>query len=1445
MEAEEDDVPRALAGSTISEPESCMTPSGHQLELGAAGAQCESEAAGELQELPRDGSEESFPCMEEGTGDEGGGSSGGEGPVIFQGSDAASVESELGVQPLGAGIGKGEGIVCGREGEGSVSAQETVSSSPHVVQPPLQMAEEREVAADVTASESVGGGLEDIKCREVAGADKNIEEIEIASIIGVLEDNQVFVEKMGKEIDAAVPKGVEDHTEEVGNEREAVSDETELEASQQKETPPLEADSLMRKIVHTNCENVGREVAVTVDSSQVEVDARVDMEALESGREMDVISLEVDKGGELAAEEAADARSENTKPVVAVEKNSTASVEESTSDYRNGIVEVEAEAKKAGDDMMVGGNHSQEAAVDNKVPHGELFPVPEASENVEVLHEDINVVEDTIASKDAEKSEEVNMSNPPMKRKRGRAPKAGGTPKILLENINVVEDTIASEDAEKAQEANTSSPPMKRKDGRAPKAGSKSKILYEDINAIEDSTASEGAEKAEEVNISLPMKRKRGRAPKAGSTPKTPGRKIDEDVCFICFDGGDLVLCDRRKCPKAYHPSCVNHDEAFFRTKGQWHCGWHICSNCGNDSFFMCYTCTYSLCKTCIREGSIFLIRRNKGFCQTCMETISLIEDDLRGADGLGLIDFDDKSSWEYLFKDYYVDLKTKLSLTREELKRARNLWKGSDGLVSKQESSEAGDISGISGGDAGVVTPKSRQSKRQAKSETNRRVSLASSNLVGSGKASVDGKSEWASKELLEFVMHMRNGDRSILFLCDVHSLLLEYIKRNNLHDSNHKSQIVCDQRLQTLFGKPHIEHLEMLKLLKSHYFIKEDGDDLQGTVVDTDANESEKRQSRLEVIPEIHVNPKVGLLHEPLYKVNTADKQEERYIGGATGTPSFGGREPIPSQIGGVAIYDSWNSGSTIHVPSSQAMNKNSSTGHISARSDCGAETLKENTFSRVKEQETPYLLNERDNVNMFTSPVSTVGASRIISAAIPETRSVGAPQSASIENEYEKVWNYQDPSGKVQGPFALVQLRKWDSAGYFPVDLRIWRTVDRQEGSILLTDALNGKFQRDPSSWSTLEANQSTMLGRAALSLFEVPNYSGSERGSGSGMILPSPMPGQTRAAQTKSMVMSSAVNEGVQAPASASNASLGLSQGVQRPDAGRLLASPFSSFQLHSQETVARDSYLNQAASLNNLFQTVARNQNQSSPVLGEVAAPSLIYGSRPMTMLSQTQVQGPRQTSSGAAAAHSIPSFSSYVSSGSINPWQVLGSTHQSNIQPTALSNMDWLFGKNNNNSSNNAGNDYGTMMQGIGWPLTQGSRSWTSAALVPENVTVNFLGPAREAPAGNPTWPAQGQIQPTFNLLDRGSMPVRNPSPGTIPLGQGQITPAGSNSAAWASLWNENDDGSLRNLPWNRQSSISNIGGVGGGHSEMLGWCQFFLATGHCNKGASCNYRHT
>ncbi|KAG0496653.1 hypothetical protein HPP92_001344 [Vanilla planifolia] len=128
-----------------------------------------------------------------------------------------------------------------------------------------------------------------------------------------------------------------------------------------------------------------------------------------------------------------------------------------------------------------------------------------------------------------------------------------------------------------------------------------------------------------------PVKRKRGRPRKNPETPAAvPAKKKEhEDLCFVCFDrtNQNLVSCNRRGCYKAYHPVCVGRDADFFRSKGKWNCGWHICSSCQKAAHYMCYTCTTSYCKVCITGESKYVsVRGTHGFCQSCHNTVTLIE---------------------------------------------------------------------------------------------------------------------------------------------------------------------------------------------------------------------------------------------------------------------------------------------------------------------------------------------------------------------------------------------------------------------------------------------------------------------------------------------------------------------------------------------------------------------------------------------------------------------------------------------------------------------------------------------------------------------------------------------------------------------------------------------------------------------------------------------------
>ncbi|XP_036384462.1 histone-lysine N-methyltransferase NSD3-like isoform X1 [Megalops cyprinoides] len=75
---------------------------------------------------------------------------------------------------------------------------------------------------------------------------------------------------------------------------------------------------------------------------------------------------------------------------------------------------------------------------------------------------------------------------------------------------------------------------------------------------------------------------------------KPESKQVHEYFCFCCSEGGELVMCDKKDCPKAYHLLCLNLTKPPF---GRWECPWHQCNVCQRPASSFCDFCPTSFCR--------------------------------------------------------------------------------------------------------------------------------------------------------------------------------------------------------------------------------------------------------------------------------------------------------------------------------------------------------------------------------------------------------------------------------------------------------------------------------------------------------------------------------------------------------------------------------------------------------------------------------------------------------------------------------------------------------------------------------------------------------------------------------------------------------------------------------------------------------------------------------
>ncbi|OAY83239.1 Uncharacterized protein ACMD2_06593 [Ananas comosus] len=248
--------------------------------------------------------------------------------------------------------------------------------------------------------------------------------------------------------------------------------------------------------------------------------------------------------------------------------------------------------------------------------------------------------------------------------------------------------------------------------------------------------------------------------------------EIAEDYCFACKDGGHLRVCDFKSCLKAYHPQCVGKESSFLETDEQWNC------------------------------------------------VSRLTVQDVKGK-----VDFKDSETYEFLFKDYWAIVKDKEHLSLTDLQVANALLKGgksytsesdSDRCSVEQQTYEDDDLQDNSDDETSFLANLKRKKRRKVKAPI-KRCKSKKKTYVG-----------WGSEELIGFLSSIGKDTKEPITQLDASEIVKDYIQSNNLlHTNKKKKNVMCDERLLSLFRRKKLKLHKIYSLLESHFAANGDSDD------------------------------------------------------------------------------------------------------------------------------------------------------------------------------------------------------------------------------------------------------------------------------------------------------------------------------------------------------------------------------------------------------------------------------------------------------------------------------------------------------------------------------------------------------------------------------------------------------------------------------------------
>lgn len=127
----------------------------------------------------------------------------------------------------------------------------------------------------------------------------------------------------------------------------------------------------------------------------------------------------------------------------------------------------------------------------------------------------------------------------------------------------------------------------------------------------------------EEMKARLKVKKKKKPRPRQPIKKEEEDEAEDrhDDECFICRDGGELLLCDRKTCCRAYHLECISRKVVPPKSQ-KWECPWHFCTQCQKAAVTFCSLCPVSYCSKHLKDRLFKHDENNILVCQGCLDHV-------------------------------------------------------------------------------------------------------------------------------------------------------------------------------------------------------------------------------------------------------------------------------------------------------------------------------------------------------------------------------------------------------------------------------------------------------------------------------------------------------------------------------------------------------------------------------------------------------------------------------------------------------------------------------------------------------------------------------------------------------------------------------------------------------------------------------------------------------